>query len=113
MVGYEALCDMHPNPDFWMTDKTLKGGQGFCRMHPNPDAWMTDETLKVSHNYNQKEIMTTLKLYGIMSSSLLFIGLVVTRLGKFQLVHILTSCSFYNDMVVYLCFVSFADTTQK
>ena len=86
MAGYEALCDMHPNPDFWMTDKTLKGGQAFCRMHPNPDAWMTDETLKVRHNYNQKEMMTTLKLYGIMSSSLLFIGLVVTRLGKFQLV---------------------------
>ena len=24
-----------------------------------------------------------------------------------------TSCSFCNDMVVYLCFVSLADTTKK
>ena len=50
-----------------------------CPMHP--DAFTNDETLTVTHHYDQKEITITLKLLGIMSSSLLLIGLVVTGLG--------------------------------
>ena len=45
--------------------------------------WMTDNTLKVTyHNLDQKEIRVALKLLGIMSSSLLLIGLMVTWLGR-------------------------------
>ena len=51
-----------------------------CPMHPN--ALTTDDTLKVSHHYDQKELMIALKLYGIMASSLLLIGLMVTGLGS-------------------------------
>ena len=50
-----------------------------CPMHP--DAFETDNTLTVTHHYDQKEITVALKLYGIMSSSLLFIGLIVIGLG--------------------------------
>ena len=54
-----------------------------CPMHPNDDvdAWTTDDKMKVTHHYNGKEIMTACKLYGIMASSLLLIGLITTRLG--------------------------------
>ena len=51
-----------------------------CPMHPN--AFTTDETLKVTHHYDQKEMMVVLKLYGILSSSLLLIGLIVLGLGS-------------------------------
>ena len=52
-----------------------------CPMHPN--AFTTDDTLKVTYsNIDEKEIMIALKLHGIMSSSLLLIGLMVTGLGK-------------------------------
>ena len=46
------------------------------------NAWKTDDTLKVTHNYNQEEMLIGLKLYGIMSSSLLLVGLLVTGLGN-------------------------------
>ena len=50
-------------------------------MHPN--AFITDDTLKVTYsNIDEKEIMVALKLLGIMSSSLLLIGLMVTWLGR-------------------------------
>ena len=45
------------------------------------DAWKTDDTLKVTHGVDQKEIMVALKLHGILASSLLLIGLMVTGLG--------------------------------
>ena len=51
-----------------------------CPMHPN--ALKTDDTLKVTHNYNQEEMLIGLKLFGIMSSSLLLVGLMVTGLGN-------------------------------
>ena len=46
------------------------------------DAWKTDDTLKVTHHsVDQKEIMVALKLHGILASSLLLTGLMVTGLG--------------------------------
>ena len=45
------------------------------------EAWKTDDTLRVSQSLDQKEIMVALKIYGIMASSLLLIGLMVTVLG--------------------------------
>ena len=48
----------------------------------NTNAWKTDDTLKVTHNYNQEEMLIGLKLYGIMSFSLLLVGLMVTGLGN-------------------------------
>ena len=61
---------------------------GFC----GPDcpietnAWKTDDTLKVTHhNLDQKEMMIAVKLLGIMSSSLLLIGLMVVGLGMSRL----------------------------
>ena len=50
-----------------------------CVMHD--DAWTTDDTMKVTHHYDETEISIALKLYVIMSSSLLLIGLMVTCLG--------------------------------
>ena len=50
-----------------------------------PFAFTTDNTLKVTHhNFDTKEIMIALKLHGIMSSSLLLIGLMVIGLGIYQ-----------------------------
>ena len=44
--------------------------------------WYPDNTLKVTHHYSdQKETMIVVKLLGIMASSLLLIGLMVTCLG--------------------------------
>ena len=58
---------------------------GFC----GPDcpietnAWKTDDTLKVTHHIvDQKEIKIALRLLGIMATSLLLIGLMVTWLGR-------------------------------
>ena len=51
-----------------------------CPMHPY--AFRNDDTLKVTHHYDQKQLTITLKLLGIMGSSLLLIGLMVTCLGK-------------------------------
>ena len=45
------------------------------------DAWTTDETLRVTHGLGNEEIMIGLKMYGIVASSLLLIGLMVTVLG--------------------------------
>ena len=52
-----------------------------CPIHP--DVFSTDETLKVTqhHGYDWKEIWIALKLYCIMSSSLLLFGLLVIGLG--------------------------------
>ena len=50
-----------------------------------PFAFTTDHTLKVTHhNFDTNEIMIALKLHGIMSSSLLLIGLMVIGLGIYQ-----------------------------
>ena len=70
-------------------DVTNKGNVatwGFC----GPDcpieanAWKTDDTLKVTTGVDQKEIMIALKLHGILASSLLLIGLMVTGLGIYM-----------------------------
>ena len=45
------------------------------------NAWKTDDTLKVTHGVDQKEMMIALKLHGILASSLLLIGVMVTGLG--------------------------------
>ena len=52
-----------------------------CPIHP--DGFTNDETLKITHHhsYDWKEIWIALRLYFIMSSSLLLIGLMVTGLG--------------------------------
>ena len=51
-----------------------------CVMHD--DAWTRDDTMKVTHHYkDETEISIAMKLYVIMSSSLLLIGLMVTCLG--------------------------------
>ena len=46
------------------------------------NAWKTDDTLKFTASFNPKEIMIAVKLHGIMASSLLLIGLMVTGLGS-------------------------------
>ena len=46
------------------------------------NAWKTDDTLKFTASFNQREIMIAVKLLGIMASSLLLIGLMVTGLGS-------------------------------
>ena len=44
--------------------------------------WYPDDTLKVTHHsLDQKETMIAVKLFSIMASSLLLIGLMVTGLG--------------------------------
>ena len=51
-------------------------------MHPNPNPFITDVNLEVTHhNFDQKKIFIALKLLGILASSLLLIGLMVTGLG--------------------------------
>ena len=51
-----------------------------CPIETN--AWKTDDTLRVTHhNLDQKEMKITLKLLGVMSSSLLLNGLMITGLG--------------------------------
>ena len=50
-----------------------------CPLHP--DALKTDNTFKVTHHYDQKELVIVLKLYGILSSSILLLGLMVSELG--------------------------------
>ena len=52
-----------------------------CPMHPN--ALTTDETLKVTHGNitDQKEIMISVRLIGIMSSSLILLALMMKGLG--------------------------------
>ena len=53
-----------------------------CVFPMHDDAWKIDETLEVTHpNLNQEEKLVGLKLCGIVSSSLLFTGIMVTRLG--------------------------------
>ena len=51
-----------------------------CPMHP--DAFITDDTLTITHHQDLEEMMVALKLYGILSSSLLVIGLIVLGLGN-------------------------------
>ena len=50
-----------------------------CPIEAN--AWKTDDTMKVTHGVDQKEMVIALKLHGILASSLLLIGLMVTGLG--------------------------------
>ena len=46
------------------------------------DAWTTDDTLRVTHGLGSEEILIDLKIYGIVASSLLLIGLMVKVLGN-------------------------------
>ena len=69
-------------------DGNVDGGWGVHSWYCGPDcpmetkAWKTDDTLKVTpQKLDQKEIMTAVKLYGIMASSLLLIALMVKLLG--------------------------------
>ena len=51
-----------------------------CLMHP--DAFTTDETLKVTHHREVEiEIMISVRLIGIMSSSLILLALMMKGLG--------------------------------
>ena len=55
-----------------------------CPIHPDAitNVFLTDHTLKITHhNFDQIEITIALKLYGILTSFLLLIGLMVTGLG--------------------------------
>ena len=54
-----------------------------CPMHPF--AFRSDDTLKVTHHYDQKEITTAWKLFGILSVSLLLIAMMVVSLGNMTL----------------------------
>ena len=63
----------------WIDDKVDECGPD-CPFEKN--AWKTDDTLKFTANFNQREIMIAVKLLGIMASSLLLIGLMVTGLGS-------------------------------
>ena len=57
-----------------------------CPMNDDPmdgDVFITDDTLKVTHhNLDQREVKIALRLLGIMATSLLLIGLMVTWLGR-------------------------------
>ena len=85
-----------------MDDVTKSGNVaswGFC----GPDcpietnAWKTDDTLKVTHHIvDQKEIKIALRLLGIMATSLLLIGLLVTWLGRS------TSEIYLKDVIIIL-----------
>ena len=48
------------------------------------DVWTADDTLIFSQHYDEKERLKVLKFFGIMSSSLLLVGLVVTVLGIYD-----------------------------
>ena len=47
----------------------------------HPDVLTADDTMRVTHQYDQIELMITLKLFGIISSSLIIFGLVITIIG--------------------------------
>ena len=49
----------------------------------DPDALITDETLKVTHHreVDQKQIMISVRLIGVMSSSLSLLALMMKGLG--------------------------------
>ena len=46
------------------------------------DAWKVDDTLTLHLHYDVTERIKTVKLFGILSSSLLLVGIMVTGLGK-------------------------------
>ena len=52
-----------------------------CPIETN--AWKTDDTLKITHNrdMDQKQKMMLVRLIGIMSSSLILLGLMIRVLG--------------------------------
>ena len=61
------------------------------------DPWSFDNTLKVTHhNLDKKEIKIALRLLGIMATSLLLIGLMVTWLGRS------TSKIYLKDVIIIL-----------
>ena len=77
-------CPVDEDP--WSIDDPLKV------IHVNPDddtlkvihvsLWSTDDTLKlIDHSSDLKDTIIALKLFGIMSFSLLFIALMVKVLG--------------------------------
>ena len=53
-----------------------------CPMHPN--ALATDDSLKVTHGMivDEKEIMISVRLIGVMSSSLILLALMMRGLGN-------------------------------
>ena len=53
-----------------------------CPIHPLALEPITDDNLEVTPHYDQEEIMMTLKLFGIMASSLLLLYMMVTCLGN-------------------------------
>ena len=72
-----------------------------CPRHPN--AWMTDDTLKLTRQLNQEEMSIGLKLYAIITSSLIIIGLVVTCLGN-SLSNI--NINHYSDLAMVITEIS-------
>ena len=50
----------------------------------HPDVLTADDTMTVTHQYDQIELIITLKLFGIISSSLILFGLVITILGIYM-----------------------------
>ena len=89
----EVVCIIHQDIDL------IKQVQPYCATEVDQDrrmlkkgdcgpgcpiagnAWKTDDTLRVTHSLDQQTTMIALKMYGIMASSLLLIGLKVTVLG--------------------------------
>ena len=66
-----------------------------CPIHPY--AFTIDDTLQVTHhNLDKKEIKIALRLLGIMATSLLLIGLMVTWLGRS------TSKIYLKDVIIIL-----------
>ena len=63
----------------WISDKYDECGSD-CPFEKN--AWKTDDTLRFTASFNQREIIIGVKLHGIIASSLLLIGLMVTGLGS-------------------------------
>ena len=79
------MSSLHIQP--WCATTLTEDGSydkwGYC----GPDcpteenAWKTDDTLRVTHSLNQKEMTSAIKLLGVLLSSLLLIGVMVTGTG--------------------------------
>ena len=72
------MCATKVDDNWYGTDWADCGPD--CPLHPS--VFTTDNTLKVAHdNMDQNEIEIALKLFGIIASSLILIGLMVTGLS--------------------------------
>ena len=66
--------------------KYIPGYWGYCGPDcpVDVDPWFADETLKVTHHHgmDEKEIMISVRLIGVMSSSLILLALMMRGLGN-------------------------------